>query len=76
MFKLKSGESSLDSMGIFDLEIVKLHMPGLLDRRNASISFVQVTPEKIKAAKYEQAQSTEAPRSHTLGDADTDSTKL
>lgn len=36
-----------ESPGIYDLEVVKLHMPTLLGRRNASENIVQVTPEVV-----------------------------
>ena len=47
-------------MGIYDLEMVKLHLPTLLQRRNASVSIMTVQPQQIEQ-NYEQAESTAAP---------------
>ena len=47
-------------MGIYDLEMVKLHLPTLLQRRNASVSIMTVQPQQIEQ-NYEQAESSAAP---------------
>lgn len=48
-------------MGIYDLEMVKLHLPTLLKRRNASVSIKMVNPEQVKQT-YEQAECSETPK--------------
>lgn len=54
----KGGDSKKLHPSMYDLEVVKLHLPHLLERRNASDALVKVTPELVKQ-NYEQAVQTE-----------------
>lgn len=50
----KSGVSKKPVPSMYDLQVVKLHMPHLLERRNASDTIVKVTPEIVEQ-NYERA---------------------
>ena len=51
-WKTKGAENS-EATGLWDLEVVKLHMPNLLGRRNASSSITRDTPETMQQNGYE-----------------------
>lgn len=53
------GEGKKQHPSMYDLEVVKIHMPHLLERRNASDTLVKVTPELVEQ-NYEQAERSKA----------------
>lgn len=46
--KWRKSSKNEDNAGLYDMEIVKLHMPQLLERRNGSTQIVTVSPEMVQ----------------------------